>query len=519
MKQSLKLCALFLILLMVVPLAGLPAFAEGSVTVDGKGVSVQDGNALDLRESVPEGKQFVFAHVTEPDGKRYATAEAEVVLPAGSVVTTVQVSLTALSAPTVRAKEPEGIRFETAVNRSDFEALEKDADVAQLRLVTLIAPSEYITKAGAFTPDALKREYGEDAVSFVSVEASSKAWYSETAVAESCVFAGSLVRIKEANYNRKFSGIGMLEVTLKNGERVTLSAENEGKQVAGAMSELSKKLLDSAEAAELTEEQKEMLKKYADAYVKGNREKQVKALKGLNVLAIGDSLFGGDYLGRSGQWLNLMAKECEWNLTNLGTDGWTVAYNPGAYPEGQRVRDSIYQKLYNDSSYRFGNADYTFNYSGKTATAPGDVDIIFLEGGINDYGWGIPLGDVNSADPSTCLGAYNQIISRLLKYYPNATIILVTTWQLNGAAKEYTTGLNRLYEAKYKKNDRVRLIDAGDKNVSGVDMNDAAFRAVYGKEGNPNDKYHLGPKGMELMHERLLSYVYKANRSGWTPFV
>lgn len=519
MKLHLKICSLFLVFLTFFSAMTLPAFASDGVVVDGKRVELPAGGVLDLRRFVSEGAQFAFASVTEPGGKSYETVQPVVTLSAGASVAIAEVSLCSVSSPTVRAKDPEGIRFETVVGSSDFASLTGHSAVASVSLATLIAPTEYVTRSGAFTPEALKKEYGDGVVSYVTVNASANAWYDGTTVDGGSVFAGSLVRIREANYNRSFSGIGMLELTLKNGERTVLYADGGSNSVHGTMSGLCKELLSSEGAAGLAEEQKEMLKKYADAYVQSNREKQVKALKGLNVLAIGDSLFGGDYLGREGQWLNLMAKECEWNLTNLGTDGWTVAYNPDAYPAGQRVRDSIYQKLYNDGNYRFGNAAYTFNYSGKNAKAPGDVDVIFLEGGINDYGWGIPLGEVNSSDPSTCLGAYNKIISRLLETYPNATIILVTTWQLDGKAKEYTTGLNRLYEAKYKSNDRVRLIDAGDKKVSGVDMNDAEFRRVYGKTDAPNDRYHLGSKGMELMHENLLSYVWEATRSGWTPFV
>ena len=56
-------------------------------------------------------------------------------------------------------------------------------------------------------------------------------------------------------------------------------------------------------------------------------------LKGLSVLAIGDSLFDGDFLEGRQQWIALMSKACGWNLTNLGRDGWTAAYNPEAYAD------------------------------------------------------------------------------------------------------------------------------------------------------------------------------------------
>ena len=233
-------------------------------------------------------------------------------------------------------------------------------------------------------------------------------------------------------------------------------------------------------------------------------------LSKLNVLAIGDSHFNGS----DTQWMTLLSNQLGWNLTNLGKSGWTVACNPEAYPEGERVRNSMYDYLYNSSSYVYGSTNSNYytcgDTSGKTAA---DVDLILFEGGWNDFMWGIPLGTVDSKDGSTLQGARNLIIEKLLADYPNAKIVILTEWHRDGTRKNdsetrlnfVSDSLKALYAENYAENDRVVLIDAGDPAVSGVDMTDASWYPTYAP-----DQTHLNEEGMKIFAENILPYLWEA---------
>lgn len=242
------------------------------------------------------------------------------------------------------------------------------------------------------------------------------------------------------------------------------------------------------------------------------REEMVEDLVDMNVLAIGDSLFHGDFLEDNQTWIALLAQECDWNLTNLGRDGWTVAYNPGAYPAGSNVRTSIYDKLMNDPNYKYGSSGY-YNYGYPASKSNEDVDIILLEGGTNDYGWGIPLGHTFQMTEETYLGALNLIVNELLVRYPNAKVVFVTSWHNTGSKPNgdrmgfVADGMKALLEDNFADNARVDLIDAGNPEVTGVNMADASFRAQYGK--SETDVNHLNAEGMKMMATSMLPLIWE----------
>ena len=240
-------------------------------------------------------------------------------------------------------------------------------------------------------------------------------------------------------------------------------------------------------------------------------------LKGLSVLAIGDSLFDGDFLEGRQQWISLMSRACGWNLTNLGRDGWTVAYNPEAYADPAQQRPSMVKRLLETDTYRYGSTGFFIQYN-KTpsfsANQANEVDMILLEGGTNDFGWGIPLGEVNSKDIGTLYGAFNAMIEHLLVEYPHARIVLITTWHReetrskDGASRMdfVANAMKNIKAVNYPENDRVALIDAGDPNVSGVNMNSYAFKQQYSK--SVNDGNHLNAEGMKLVAGNLLPHIH-----------
>ena len=238
------------------------------------------------------------------------------------------------------------------------------------------------------------------------------------------------------------------------------------------------------------------------------RERMASEMKDLNVLAIGDSLFHGDFLEDNQTWLALLAQECGWNFTNLGRDGWTVAYNPDAYSDPKQVRPSMYNKLMNDANYKYGGSGY-YNYGNTADKSAEDVDLILLEGGTNDYGWGIPFGTVSDRTEGTYLGALNLMIDELLARYPNAKVVLVTSWHHADARRMsfVANGMKDIKATNYADNDRVALLDAGAENVSGVNTANKNFMTRNAKNGT--DINHLNENGMKLVAENLLAEILK----------
>jgi len=250
---------------------------------------------------------------------------------------------------------------------------------------------------------------------------------------------------------------------------------------------------------------------YLKEIVAERMERQATALEGMDVLAIGDSLFGGHTLADGEQWLEILAKRCSWNLTNLGTNGWTVAKNDAAYPEGAKIRTSMYDKLMNDPNYKFGTtAKNYYKYGDFTNKTAADVDVVFLEGGWNDFGWNLPLGTVNDTDGSTYMGAVNAMVKKLLELYPNAKVVLITSWHVeeskNGRDRMdfVANGMKQIYSTHYASNDRVVLLDAGDPDLTGIHMMDAAWKKVYAI-----DSAHLNADGMRLMADRMQKLIWQ----------
>ena len=208
-------------------------------------------------------------------------------------------------------------------------------------------------------------------------------------------------------------------------------------------------------------------------------------------------------------WVNAIGQDCKWNLTNLGVGGATISYDP----DRTATNFSMYEHLFYDSNFKYGSRDNSLYYnSGYTVRPKEDVDVIFLEAGSNDYGTKVqaPMGTVDSDDPATFLGAWRLVTEELLRQYPNAIVIFVTAWENNNQTREdganaveYTSSVVTLYDEVYAENDRVFLIDAGDPDVSGVNMRSSTFKKMYAY-----DAFHLNDAGMALMAENMLPLIW-----------
>lgn len=243
----------------------------------------------------------------------------------------------------------------------------------------------------------------------------------------------------------------------------------------------SSKALDSYVTAALTPEKAtaDTLAALVKTQSKGNYYAGI--LDGLTMHAIGDSYFQGSGLGTYYTWPSLIAKKYNMLHVNYGIGGSTIA---------------------NVST----NNPMVIRY---TAMASGHADIIILEGGRNDRNKSVPYGEFDSKDNKTLCGALNIMIAGLHQKYPEALIILVTPWNY----KDSSGGVTYSYAMKmveYQKQlglDYVKIINAADPNISGVDMNDITFRQKYSKK--VSDISHLNAKGMDLVFPKMELQVAK----------
>lgn len=205
-------------------------------------------------------------------------------------------------------------------------------------------------------------------------------------------------------------------------------------------------------------------------------------LKGITMNALGDSYFAGNGLESELVWPALLAKKYEMSFCNYGKNGSTV------------------------SDFVTENHPMVHRLSGM---AENNADLILLDGGRNDYNKGTPIGDENSTDSKTVMGALNIIIEGLKKKYPRAVIICITVWRYNGknslglGYEDYADAVKRS-----AKKHGLPCFDASDPSVSGVDMTDESFRATYCMK--PNDVSHLNEAGMKLVLPRFESFIAKA---------
>ncbi|MBQ9773269.1 MAG: SGNH/GDSL hydrolase family protein [Clostridia bacterium] len=432
----------------------------------------------------------------------------------------------------IRHTAPTGLRFATLVNEDMLDELHALIGDALLGVAfgTLIVPEDYLTDGTEFTVEALEAAGKK----YLNVEATHGAYFKVDDDASTTHFVGSIVNILDGNETRPFAGIGYVKATLMTGAEYYFYSPV---AYVTDVQQTAQKVLDTTDISGYTTASKKAI----EAFAAGTSLNSVISadMSGLNVLALGDSLFAGTDEGtpgcdRGSQWVNLLGNNHGWNLTNLGIGGMTVSYTGANYTtKGHKA--SMYHWLFEDVNdfrwgsgttsfpdtnriyYNYNGTDYGYNsyyqcgdFTGKTAE---DVDLIILEGGCNDYGYEIaaPLGTITSQDPATFLGAWNCITEKLLEDYPNAKIVFITTWYLNPQSRpdnltsiEFSTSINTLYEEIYASNDRVYLIDAGNPDVSGVDMLDAAWRTEYS-----NDSYHLKNNGMAVMAGNMLPRLWE----------
>lgn len=217
------------------------------------------------------------------------------------------------------------------------------------------------------------------------------------------------------------------------------------------------------------------------------QEDMFSLLMGITMYAMGDSYFGGSSLGKDVTWVNKLGNKYGMDYVNYGIGGSTMSdFNPEKNPMVLRY----------------------------TKMAKGDADIILLEGGRNDRSHKVPIGDFESRDSKTFMGSINIMLDGMLKTYPNALIILITPWYHTGKVAD--TGLSNVDYAnamrdlaEHRNDPRIVCLYAADPELTGVNMDDARFRAKYCIKAD--DVSHLNDEGMNMVltqMEQLIAAEY-----------
>ncbi len=208
-------------------------------------------------------------------------------------------------------------------------------------------------------------------------------------------------------------------------------------------------------------------------------------LEGLAMYAMGDSYFGGSSLGKDVTWVNKLGNKYKMDYVNYGIGGSTM------------------------SDFVLDKSPMVGRVSRMRKT---DANIILLEGGRNDRSQQVPLGDRDSRDTKTFYGAVNYMLDYFLEKYPSALIILVTAWKHSGKT---TSGYNNITYAdvmkdiaEYRNDPRIVCLYAADPELTGVDMDDARFRAKYCITAD--DVSHLNDEGMNNVLPKMEKFIAEA---------
>ncbi len=133
------------------------------------------------------------------------------------------------------------------------------------------------------------------------------------------------------------------------------------------------------------------------------------ALTGIRMLGMGDSLLCGHLEGNGASWFDAIGRKYGMTYYNFAVSGETVAYSDQAKAE-------------------HGAASMVRRQEAIIEKVP-DVDLIILEGGTNDKGDDIPIGEDSDYQDSSFKGALNIMIDRFQAAYPDALIVCMTPYR------------------------------------------------------------------------------------------
>ena len=106
-----------------------------------------------------------------------------------------------------------------------------------------------------------------------------------------------------------------------------------------------------------------------------------------------------------------------------------------------------------DCNHPYLPDDYNHDPVVYRCTEMEEADIIFILGGLNDFGMELPLGMIEDATPHTFYGALNLTADKIKQTYPNAYVFMGTNfYYFDGYTNENgeimsADGMNRIVYA------------------------------------------------------------------------
>ena len=197
-----------------------------------------------------------------------------------------------------------------------------------------------------------------------------------------------------------------------------------------------------------------------------------QSIEGKRLLILGDSYCAGYGLERrEDAWPYQMADT--WNLTyyDHAISGSTFASGPqSSAPMVERVKELTREPL----------------------------DIIIVQGASNDWSHNIPVGELDSRDPETAMGALNVILDTLEETHPEATLLCFTPWISNGTKNDLGLETTAYHDAMLElcKNRDILCYDAADDQANGIHMASQEFRTAYCL--TTTDRWHMNPQGQAM---------------------
>lgn len=128
-----------------------------------------------------------------------------------------------------------------------------------------------------------------------------------------------------------------------------------------------------------------------------------------------------------------------------------------------------------------------------------NFDIVFIQGGSNDWYCEIPLGaGLESRDTTTFIGAVNTTIDRVREAYPKAVIVCMTPWASTGyvnglglTSNDYGTAMSAICQYR-----DILCYNAMDEESCGIYTTSTTFRKNYFLK--QTDIWHLNEAGHKL---------------------
>ena len=211
---------------------------------------------------------------------------------------------------------------------------------------------------------------------------------------------------------------------------------------------------------------------------------------GKKVLGVGDSLMRGNSLSISQTWIGLLQNQYGAITYNKGINGNTLAaqnvetVNPPMVSRISTIHNEIEE-----------------------------IDYFVIIGGANDRRTNVPLGDLNSSDIYTFIGAINSIIDQVREYWPKAHIVFLTNY-CRDTISQNTLGLkdidyvNAMVSACANKH----VFCYNNYTNSGVDFMDPNFRewADEGIYKGESANRHFSPEGYKYLLPKY-KYLLESN--------